>query len=112
MSLQITNNLTDEVVDRIKGTKLENKKTALLEIACNPPAEQLVKVEELLNKDANKIKVAPQHNVAYKMDFVRKKVVVDGKWEDVPPTINMEENNYNQLIEIIRATKGNQQSSY
>lgn len=46
-SLQIANNLTDEAVDRIKGTKLENNKTALLEIARIAPEKQVAKFQRL-----------------------------------------------------------------
>lgn len=100
-SLQIANNLTDEAVDRIKGTKLENNKTALLEIARIAPEEQVAKVEELLNKDVATKKIALPLNIAYKMDFVRKKVVIDGKWESVPADCDMENSSYTQIVNMM-----------
>ena len=101
-SLQIANNLTDEAVDRIKGTKLENNKTALLEIARIAPEEQVAKVEEFLNKDVASKKIALPLNIAYKMDFVRKKVVIDGKWESVPADCDMENASYTQIVNMMR----------
>ena len=100
-SLQIANNLTDEAVDRIKGTKLENNKTALLEIARIAPEEQVAKVEEFLNKDVASKKIALPLNIAYKMDFVRKKVVIDGKWESVPADCDMENSSYTQIVNMM-----------
>jgi len=101
-SLQIANNLTDEAVDRIKGTKLENNKTALLEIARIAPEEQVAKVEEFLNKDVASKKIARPLNIAYKMDFVRKKVVINGKWESVPADCDMENASYTQIVNMMR----------
>lgn len=100
-SLQIANNLTDEAVDRIKGTKLENNKTALLEIARIAPEEQVAKAEELLHKDVASKKIARPLNIAYKMDFVRKKVVIDGKWESVPADCDMENASYTQIVNMM-----------
>lgn len=70
----------------------------MLEIARIAPEEQVAKVEEFLNKDVASKKIARPLNIAYKMDFVRKKVVIDGKWIDVPSTMDMESNSLNQIL--------------
>lgn len=94
--IQIANNLSEEIKQEIKGTELENKKTALLKIAKAPIEEQKAIVEQL------KFGETPiQHkelNPAYKVDFVLRKVVVDGLWLDLPIDYDMEEASYSKMF--------------
>ena len=93
--IQIANNISDEIKKEIKGTELENKKTALLKIAKTPIKQQKDVVTQL------KLEEAPVNNktldLAYKVDFVLRKVVVDDVWLDLPPDYNMKDNCYSKM---------------
>lgn len=48
-------------------------------------------------------------DIAYKVDFVRRKVAVDGKWLDLPPEYNMDNNSFNAMVMVAKnylTTKG------
>ncbi len=93
--IQIANNLSEEIKQEIKGTELEDKKTALLKIAKAPVEEQS---EVLRQIQSGQSPIHKQElNPAYKVDFVLKKVVVDDVWLDLPTSYNMEEVPYSKM---------------
>ena len=138
-SIQNANNIIPEAKEKIKGTPLVDKTTALTRIAKAEPEKQLDIVDEELEKlnkpkrvkAESKAKKAPvqitlmqaepvnatdsqslekELDVAYKVDFVLRKVAVDGKWLDLPPEYNMDNNSYNHMADVAKnyvTTKGN-----
>lgn len=94
--IQIANNISEEVKQKIKGSELEDKKTALLKIAKASIENQ--------SKVLNQIKSgqSPIHkqelNPAYKVDFILRKVVVDDIWLDLPPNYDMDEACYAKMF--------------
>ena len=66
-SVQIANNITEEVKEKIRGTKLANNKTGLLKIAKIEPQKQEEAVKEILNKNKQNQyqKVLNANNVKY-----------------------------------------------
>lgn len=62
--------------------------------------ESETKAEETLEKKLD---------IAYKVDFVHRKVAVDGKWLELPPEYNMDNNSYNNMVPVAKnylTTKG------
>jgi len=132
-SIQNASNITPEAKEKIKGTPLEDKTTSLTKIAHIAPDKQVDAVEEELQQ-LNKPKKAKAESkpkkatvqaepvnitdnqtlekeldIAYKVDFVRRKVAVDGKWLDLPPEFNMDNNSYNTMAMVAKnylTTKG------
>ena len=99
--IQIASNISGEVKQEIKGTEIENKKSALLEIAKQPTGKQLGVFEtmEAQKYVVNKMEVNKNElDIAYKVDFVLKKVVVDGKWLELPPNYDIENNPYSKMF--------------
>ncbi len=93
--IQIANNLSEDVKEELKGTGLENKKTALLKIAKAPIEEQKEIAEQLKIGEAQILH--KELNPAYKVDFILRKVVVDGVWLDLPPNYDMDEACYSKM---------------
>jgi ParB family transcriptional regulator, chromosome partitioning protein len=95
-NIQIASKISEEAKAEIKGTELENKKTALLQIAKQPAEMQKELVVDLLQNQGKEVK-ENELDIVYKVDFVRKKVVVNDKWLDVPPNYDMDDHSYNQM---------------
>jgi len=93
--IQIASNISGEVKQEIKGTGLEDKKTALLKIAKAPVEKQSEVVEQLKLGEASI--QSRELNPAYKVDFILRKVVVDDAWLDLPPDYNMDETPYAKM---------------
>lgn len=93
--IQIANNISEDLKLEIKEAGLENKKTALLEIAKAPVGEQ----SDVLNQiKSGQPPIRKQElNSAYKVDFVLKKVVVDESWLELPPNYDMDEAPYSKM---------------
>lgn len=94
--IQIANNISEEVKEEIKRIGLDNKKTALLQIA-KAPVEEQKEIAELLKIGASPIQ-NKELNPAYKVDFFLRKVVVDGIWLDLPPNYDMDEACYSKMF--------------
>ncbi len=111
-SVQIAENLTEEAKDKIKEVKLEDNKTALLEVARTEPEKQLEKIDELVDKKVNKTKESKEPKepkelpLEYKVDFVRKKVVINDKWYDLPEAYDMENSSYKNMVMIAKNKNG------
>lgn len=92
-------------LDKPKRTKAK-KETEDISVQAEP-----VFVSDSLESE-NKAKDALEKelDIAYKVDFVRKKVVVDGKWFELPSKYNMDNNSYNNMVAVAKnyiSTKGN-----
>lgn len=94
--IQIAKNLSPEIRQEIKGTEIENKKSALLEIAKQPAERQKDFFKELQEKKSLPAKENALET-AYKVDFIRRRVVVDNKWLDLPSDYDMDDRSYNQM---------------
>ena len=44
--------------------------------------------------------------IEYKVDFVRKMVVVNGKWYDLPKEYNMDGNSYDSMVMVAKNMNG------
>lgn len=99
--IQIAENLSPESIKQIKNTLLENNFILLQNIAKKEPKEQLKFIQNVLSGNKKK-KVSKQLSIKYKIDFVLRKVVVDGKWYELPNNYDMSDNSYNQMIKDIR----------
>lgn len=99
--IQIAENLSPESIKQIKNTLLENNFILLQNIAKKEPKEQLEFIQNVLSGNKKK-KVSKQLSIKYKIDFVLRKVVVDGKWYELPNNYDMSDNSYNQMIKDIR----------
>ena len=136
--MQIAEKITPEAKAKIKGTPLENQKRNLIRIAQTTPEKQLDVVEKELEKLNKPKRVKAESNakkapvqitlmqaepvnatdsqslekeldVVYKVDFVLRKIVVDGKWLNLPPEYNMDNNSYNNMMLVAKnylTTKG------
>jgi len=115
LSLQIAQNITPEAKEKIKGTALENKKIALVKVARTEPTKQLEVIEELQNKALDK---KPKKYVqlslldtSYKVDFVKRLVVVGDTWLDLPSEYNMDKNSYEVMVLVAKNYKQNKDKS-
>lgn len=119
-------NITPDAKEKIKGTPLEDKTTALTRIAKAEPEKQLEVIKEELKKleeprkkkaenktEKASVQAEPVNipdsqtsekelDIEYKVNFVLKKIVVDGKWLDLPPEYNMDGNSYNNMIAVAK----------
>lgn len=95
--LQIANKISEEIKEDIKGTELENNKTSLLKIAKEPVENQGECLRQIQRGESNLSNTKKELDIAYKVDFVLKKVVVDGHWIDLPRNYNMEEASYSKM---------------
>ena len=108
-SVQIAENLSEEAKTKIKDTELEDNKTALLEIARTEAEKQAEKVTEILEKKEKKTKEPKKPKelpVEYKVDFVRKMVVVNGKWYNLPKEYNIDGNSYDSMVMVAKNMNG------
>lgn len=96
--IEIANKLTPESVQKIKGTKLENNFILLQNISKKVPKEQSTTIEFYLNTSNKKEKPIKQLATKYKIDFVRKMVVVNGKWTQLPENYDIENKSYTQMV--------------
>lgn len=106
--IQIANNISEEVKQGIKGTEIENKKSVLLEIAKQPAEKQKEFIEEINQNKKTEVK-ENELDLAYKVNFVKKQVVVEDKWLKLPPDYNMEETPYSKMFWDANAYSVNKQ---
>lgn len=100
--IKIAEDITPEAKEKIKGTKLENSKTKLIKISQTAPEKQIDVVEQVLKGElVSKMVFNTQKprtlDIAYKVDFVLRKVIVNGEWLDLPEKFDMDKNSYEQM---------------
>ena len=119
-SLQIANDITPEAKEKIKGTSIENKKTALLEVAQAEPETQVQVVEELQTKKAkrnNRVNNQEKYiqlsllDISYKVDFIKRTVAVNNKWLELPSEYDMDNNSYNNMVMVAKNYQQNKDKS-
>lgn len=98
--VQIASNISEDTKEKIKGTEIENKKFVLLDIAKQPAEQQQSFIEKLKEETSTPKKEEGTKNeldLAYKVDFVLKKIVVDNVWMELPPDCDMVNRSYGQM---------------